>query len=163
MKLHAMPWAAALMLSTACTASDAETPSPAQSSTDDLASQVLTREKSTIAEEAWGRFITYSEGTTFGTMDSLTGVAEINPGQQIHPPHVHAEEEYLMVLEGTGEWHLNGRDFPAKAGDMIYARPWDIHGIKNTGETVMKFVVWKWNSKGITPLPAPTDLLSGEK
>ena len=163
MKLHVMPLAAALMLSAACSASVTETPSPQHATTANLASQVLTREDSATAEEAWGRFITYSEGTTFGTKDSLTGVAEINPGQQIHPPHVHAEEEYLMVLEGTGEWHLNGRDFPAKACDMIYARPWDIHGIRNTGETVMKFVVWKWNSKGIAPLPAPTDIMSVEE
>ncbi len=53
-----------------------------------------------------------------------------------------------MVTEGTGTWHLNGTEFKAVAGDMLYAAPWEIHGIKNTGDTPLVFVVWKWNNKG---------------
>lgn len=123
----------------------------------DFASVVISATDADVDNAEWGRFLKYSEGTTYGTKDSLTGVAEINPGQEIHPPHVHAEEEYLMVLEGQGTWHLNGRDFPAKAGDMLYSRPWEIHGIKNTGDIMLKFVVWKWNSKGVAVMESPEE------
>ncbi len=104
---------------------------------------------------AWGTLYTYYTGETRGTRDALAAVAVIRPGQEIHPPHEHSEEEYLMVLEGEGTWHLNGRDRPAKAGDMQYAAPWDVHGIRNTGRAPLRFVVWKWHSKGVAPAPRP--------
>ena len=97
----------------------------------------------------WGTLVSYFSDETFGTKDALAAVAIIKPGMEIHPPHQHAEEEFLMVLEGNGEWHLLGKDFPAQAGDMLYAGPWDIHGVRNTGTEPLKFVVWKWNSKGL--------------
>ena len=68
---------------------------------------------------------------------------------EIHPPHEHAEEEYLMGLECYGTWHLMGRDFPATKGDMLYAAPWDLHGIHNTGDKPLTLVVWKWNNKAM--------------
>lgn len=100
-------------------------------------------------------FSTYFSGQTFGTQDALTGVAVIEPGQEIHPPHVHAEEEYLMVIEGSGVWSLHDKEIPAKAGDILYAAPWDSHGIRNTGKVPLKFVVMKWQSKGVPVPPQP--------
>ena len=97
----------------------------------------------------WGTLYTYYSGESYGTRDGLAAVAVIKPGREIHPPHEHAEEEYLMVLEGQGSWHLNGKEQPAHAGDMQYAAPWDLHGVKNTGDRPLKFVVWKWNNKGV--------------
>ncbi len=103
----------------------------------------------------WGTLYTYFQDESYGTRDGLAAVAVIKPGREIHPPHQHAEEEYLMVVEGNGTWHLNGRERPAKPGDMQYAAPWDVHGIKNTGRVPLRFVVWKWNSKGVVPLSRP--------
>lgn len=114
-----------------------------------LASAVLSAQQAKTEHAAWGDFTTYFIGETYGTRDMLTGVAVIKPGQQIHPPHQHAEEEYLMITEGKGTWHLNGKEFAAQAGDMLYAAPWDVHGINNNGTTSLKFVVWKWNNKGV--------------
>src|SRR5688572_16400997 len=96
----------------------------------------------------WGTLYTYYDKESYGTRDGLAAVAVIKPGWESQPPHEHAEEEYLMVVEGHGTWHLNGREREAKAGDMQYAAPWDVHGIKNTGPVPLRFVVWKWNSKG---------------
>lgn len=112
-------------------------------------SAIVSQQQAKREDSAWGSLYTYYEGESYGTKDGLTAVAVIKPGQEIHPPHEHAEEEYLMVLEGSGTWHLNGKDSPARAGDIQYSAPWDVHGIKNTGSTPLKFVVWKWNSKGV--------------
>ena len=103
----------------------------------------------------WGQLITYYAGDSYAATDSLTAVAIIKPGREIHPPHVHSEEEYLMVLEGEGTWSVQGREFPATAGDVLYAAPWDLHGISNTGTEALKFVVFKWNPKPVEPMPAP--------
>lgn len=122
----------------------------------DVQPSAIVPQRQALREDfAWGTLYTYYKAATYGTSDGLAAVAVIKPGREIHPPHQHAEEEYLMVVEGSGTWHLNGRDLPAKTGDMQYAAPWDLHGITNTGRTPLRFVVWKWNSKGIAPLPQP--------
>jgi len=112
-----------------------------------LKTTVVSESNSTPDYQDWGKFLTYYDGETDYTSGALTGVAVINPGEEIHPPHKHAEEEYLMVLEGNGSWTIGKKDFPAKSGDILYAAPWDLHGIKNTGATPLKFVVFKYNKK----------------
>ena len=106
-------------------------------------------------KEAWGELRAYYQGETYGLRDVLTGTVTLKPGQEPHPPHQHAEEEFLFISEGSGQWHLNGKEVAAAKGDTIYTAPWDIHGIKNTGTTPLTFVVFKWNTKGVAPKPAP--------
>lgn len=107
---------------------------------------VVRADQAMVENAAWGRFLTYFAGDSSATHDNLAGVAEIRAGEEIHPPHQHSEEEFLMVLEGSGTWTVGDTSFAANAGDLLYAAPWDLHGIKNTGDTTLKFVVWKWHS-----------------
>lgn len=138
----------------ACGAPAAEEADPVASVEANVATTVLTRETAKSTDEEWGTFVEYFAGATPGTRDLLSGTATINPGLEIHPPHRHAEEELLMVIEGEGEWTVGEETFAAKEGDMLFAEPWDVHGIKNTGDTPLTFVFWKWNSQG---LPTPPD------
>ena len=129
----------------ACSQIKHDQPAPIESTVS--STSVITQQSATSEIADWGVFRKYFEGTTVGTKDVLSGTAEIKSGMEIHPPHTHEEEEYLMVLEGEGTWTINGESFPAKAGDMLYAKPWDSHGIKNTGDKTLKFVFWKWNAR----------------
>ena len=119
-----------------------------------VSTTVLTAETAKSTSEEWGEFVEYFGGETEGLSDLLSGTATIKAGLEIHPPHKHAEEEFLMVLEGEGEWSVGGKTFTASTGDMLYAAAWDVHGIKNTGEEPLKFVFWKAHPKG---MPVPTD------
>ena len=94
-------------------------------------------------------FHTYFYGETIGTKDTIVGLAVIEANNEIHPPHQHAEEEYLYIVEGSGEWTLNGVKTPAKKGDVLYVAPWDVHGIFNTGKVPMKFFITRASSKGV--------------
>jgi mannose-6-phosphate isomerase-like protein (cupin superfamily) len=76
-------------------------------------------------------------------------VVTLKPGQAPHPPHRHAEEEFMILAEGTGTWHLDGKEIPARNGDAVYAAPWIMHGLKNTGETPLTYYMVKWNNKGV--------------
>jgi mannose-6-phosphate isomerase-like protein (cupin superfamily) len=118
-------------------------------------SSIMTEQEAKRQDFEWGSLYTYAEGETYSSKDGLAAVAVIKPGQQIHPPHQHAEEEYVIVTEGTGVWSMNGKERPAKAGDVQYAAPWDMHGITNTGTTPLRFFVWKWNGKGVPPMAQP--------
>lgn len=110
-------------------------------------SAVVSEQHAETKHFEWGTLITYFYGETSGTKDVLSAIAIMKSGMEIHPPHEHEEEEYLLILSGSGIWSLKGKNFKAKAGDMLYAKPWDLHGLKNTGKTPLKFAVFKWNIK----------------
>lgn len=112
-----------------------------------LTTQVVSGETAKTNQETWGTFLSYYEGQSDHLTDILTGVAIINPGEEIHPPHKHPEEEFLMVIEGQGTWSVKGVESPAVAGDILFSVPGEYHGIKNTGNTPLKFVVFKYNPK----------------
>jgi len=61
-------------------------------------------------------------------------------------------EEFLYVAKGEGTWHFQGKDVAAHEGDTLYVKPWDLHGITNTGKEKLTFFVVKWNGR---QLPVP--------
>ncbi|MBV8881472.1 MAG: cupin domain-containing protein [Planctomycetaceae bacterium] len=98
----------------------------------------------------WGELrLCHFTAETYGTKDTLVGYVVLSPGKENHAPHQHAEEEFMEITEGEGTWHLNGKDLPAKKGDVVYAAPWDFHGLTNTGTAPLTFFVVKWGSKGL--------------
>ena len=103
----------------------------------------------------WGEMRRYFTGETLGTKNVLTAVAVVKPGKTVHRAHRHAEEEYLILAEGSGTWSLAGKESPAKRGDILYAEPWVYHGITNTGTEQLIFVVVRFNSKGVKVPPRP--------
>ncbi len=117
------------------------------------------------AENApWGDFYAYFTDDTHALKPVLVGVAKIKAGEQIHPPHRHADEEYLMVLEGRGTWSLNGVESPAKKGDILYARAWDYHGVKAADDSPLEFVVFKYSARdGDLPHNPAPDLAEEQK
>lgn len=113
-------------------------------------------EKTALTETfEWGTLITYYSGESRASQDTLSGIAIIKPGMEIHPPHVHAEEEYMLIMEGEGTWSILGEESPARAGDVMFAKPWDIHGITNTGSSSLTFYFIKWNPKPVEPMDKP--------
>ena len=103
----------------------------------------------------WGEMRRYFTGETAGTKDVLTAVAIVKPGKAVHRAHRHAEEEYLILAEGSGTWSLDGKEFPAKRGDILYTEPWVYHGLTNTSSEQLIFVVVRFNSKGVNVPPRP--------
>src|SRR6185436_5203284 len=101
----------------------------------DLDSHIYAETDARLTTGAWGKLRIYTEEATptYGTSSMLTAELEILPGQELHPPHEHAEEEFQYIVSGTGTGSLNGKLIPLKPGDLMYSKPWDSHGVKNTG------------------------------
>ena len=95
---------------------------------------------------SWGWISIYTEDgqPSAGTSSVLTAELEFLPGKQLQPPHQHADEEFQYVIEGSGTWSLNGKEFPLQAGDLMYSKPGDWHGIRNSGDKPLRFFVFKW-------------------
>ena len=103
----------------------------------------------------WGEWRRYFRGDTHGTTDLVVLAVTLKPGQAPHPPHRHAEEEFMILAEGTGAWTLDGKELPARKGDVLYAAPWAMHGLKNTGDAPLTYYMVKWNNKGVPPPAKP--------
>ena len=72
-----------------------------------------------------------------------SGMVTLEPGSRPHPPHTHPEEEFMIVAEGTGEIEVAGKVTHVEPGDMMYAEANVLHGITNTGTTMMTFYFTK--------------------
>lgn len=123
----------------------------------DLESHIYREADARKSTGDWGsiRIYTPDTTTTHGTDSMLTAELEFLPGKRLQPPHQHEQEEFQYVIEGTGTWFLNGKETPIKPGDLMYAKPWDMHGISNTSDQPLRFFVFKWTSKGVEKPAAP--------
>lgn len=116
-----------------------------------LKSKVVSWADASARKADWGEMRTYFQGDTGGTRDVLTAVAVVEPGKAVHRAHRHAEEEYLIINEGSGTWQLGEKSFPARKSDILYVEPWVYHGLVNTGDKPLVFTVVRFNAKGVTP------------
>jgi quercetin dioxygenase-like cupin family protein len=111
-----------------------------------LPTSVMPQSAARFDQGPWGSIWVYSEGTSANSQDMFKARIELKPGAEIHPPHQHSEDEYLLVISGRGRWTLGDKHFEANAGDLLYARPGDLHGIVAAADSELTFFVWKWRS-----------------
>jgi quercetin dioxygenase-like cupin family protein len=67
----------------------------------------------------------------------------VAPHAATHPPHVHPEDEFFFVLEGTAEFILDDSTRIARPYASFYCPPGRLHGIRNAGDTELKYLVVK--------------------
>lgn len=65
------------------------------------------------------------------------------PGLGSHAPHVHETDEFFFILEGTAEFHLDGETRTVGPYTSLYCPPNTPHGIRNAGDTDLKYLVIK--------------------
>lgn len=114
-----------------------------------LASHIWKSGDARVSKGDWGSISIYTEDAqpSAGTESVLTAELTFLPGKQLQPPHQHADEEFQYVIEGSGTWSLNGMDYPLAAGDLMYSKPGDLHGIRNSGDKPLRFFVFKWRPR----------------
>ena len=83
------------------------------------------------------------------TLDELEiHITTLNVGQVSHPPHLHPEEELLIVKEGTVETLQNGKPSRLGPGSVIFHSSNDLHNIRNAGATPATYHVIQWRVPG---------------
>jgi len=114
-----------------------------------LDSHIWSAADARAAKGEWGSISIYTEEgqPSAGASSVLTAELTFLPDKQLQPPHQHAEEEFQYVIEGSGTWSLNGKEIPLKAGDLMYSKPMDWHGIRNSGTAPLRFFVFKWKTR----------------
>lgn len=90
------------------------------------------------------RSITNRPSPTFEIFEShITRLAE---GMASHPPHQHAQEEFIIVKEGTLEVHINGKTHRAPTGSILFYASFDFHGVRNIGQGPATYMVFNYRT-----------------
>lgn len=133
-------------------------PSVAQSAKPEpMKSRIVGWEEARSHVADWGEMRFYFTGQTAATKDVLVAAAVVEPGKAVHRAHRHAQQEYLMLIQGSGTWSLDGKESPAEKGDVLYVEPWVYHGLVNTGDEPLIFAVVRYNGQGVPVPPRPDD------
>jgi mannose-6-phosphate isomerase-like protein (cupin superfamily) len=93
-------------------------------------------EKTKVGYQYWFADKEFLDGRTI----KLSVVA---PHSATHAPHKHIEDEFFFVLEGTAEFYLDGRTKTAGPYTSFYCPRESEHGIRNVGDTELKYLVIK--------------------
>ncbi|MBA4098926.1 MAG: hypothetical protein C0484_19450 [Rhodospirillum sp.] len=111
----------------------------------------------------WRRFPQFRAPTS--TLAGMScHISVLSAGHSPHRPHIHGEEELLIVLDGAVEIELaddpggaNSQRRPMNPGMFSYYPATQHHTIHNTGAQPATYLMFKWcgaTSGSETPLPA---------
>ena len=67
----------------------------------------------------------------------------VGPHLATHAPHHHPEDEFFFILEGKAELFLDGQWRAVGPNTCFYCPSGHEHGIRNAGDTVLKYLVIK--------------------
>ena len=93
-------------------------------------------EKTNVGYQYWFVDPTFAGGKTMK-------MSVVAPHSATHPPHVHPEDEFFFILEGNAELYLKGKWIPAEPFTSFYCPSNVEHGIRNAGDSELKYLVIK--------------------
>ncbi len=102
---------------------------------------MLSRDFHDVPEEPVSEGITirWVIGKPEGAPNFAMRVIEFQPGV-VFEQHEHPFEHEIFVLEGEGMAEGPGGEVPMLPGVALYIPPDEIHGYRNTGEGVLRFI-----------------------
>ncbi len=70
----------------------------------------------------------------------------LNAGLDSHAPHVHKEEEIILLLKGNVTMYIGGTLHKAAAGDMVFLPSGVSHNLTNTGNEQCEYFAFQWRN-----------------
>lgn len=67
----------------------------------------------------------------------------VDVGKATHVPHKHPEDEFFFILDGKAEFYLDGKTKEVGPYTSLYCPSNMEHGIRNAGDTQLKYLVIK--------------------
>jgi len=88
------------------------------------------------------------EGSTTSLSHFEVHASTLDPGKAPHPPHMHQDEEELMIVkEGNVKVTIAGQSKILGPGSIAFAMPHDEHGIENAGNTQATYYILKYKGR----------------
>ena len=111
-----------------------------------LPSATLAAKHAKLTREPFGDLLIYFDGATDQIKSMTAGSLRLKAGMSPHAPHMHPEEEFMVVTEGSGEITVDGKMTKVEPGSMMYCGANRLHGVTNTGKTPLLFYFFKWKA-----------------
>ena len=92
--------------------------------------------KTKVGYQYWFADKNFADGKTLK-------MSVVAPHSATHAPHSHPEDEFFYVLEGKAEFYLDGKTKTGGPNTSFYCPSHVMHGIKNIGDTELKYLVIK--------------------
>ncbi len=70
----------------------------------------------------------------------------LNAGSVSHSPHTHVQEEIVLILRGNVTVHIDGKLYPASAGDLVFLPSLIPHALLNTGKEQCEYFAFQWKN-----------------
>lgn len=87
------------------------------------------------------------------TATMRSGLVVLEPGKAVGKHSTGANEELLVVLEGTGEFRLEAETLPLAGGTALYCPAGRSHDVVNTGNALLRYVYITASTR-VAPAPA---------
>lgn len=71
-------------------------------------------------------------------------ITTLNPGESPHAPHQHADEELMVLKEGTLEALQGDKTNIVTAGGIIFEASNELHGVRNIGTNRATYFVFRF-------------------
>jgi (S)-ureidoglycine aminohydrolase len=71
-------------------------------------------------------------------------VTTLNPGEVSHAPHVHRQEEIILLRKGDVQMQIGDKFYKASAGDLIFLSSGVLHALRNTGPGPCEYYALQW-------------------
>jgi quercetin dioxygenase-like cupin family protein len=81
-------------------------------------------------------------------------ITTLNPGKMSHAPHKHAQEEFILLKEGTLDVHINGTVTRAATGSILFFAANDMHNVTNVGDKPATYLVFNYRTATTASAPA---------
>lgn len=90
------------------------------------------------------------------TATMRSGLVVLQPGKSIGTHSTGANEEILVVMEGSGEFRLEKENLPLVAGTALYCPPGRTHDVFNTGKVTLRYVYITASTRVLPTSPGMT-------
>jgi Uncharacterized conserved protein, contains double-stranded beta-helix domain len=80
-------------------------------------------------------------------------ISTLQPGLPSHPPHQHAQEELIIIKEGTLDVHINGQEHRLGPGGVFWFSSNDWHAVRNVGEGPATYLVFNFATDATRAAP----------
>lgn len=71
----------------------------------------------------------------------------LGAGIETHPPHTHAHQEIIILVEGALDVSVDGRTERVEAGSVLFYEPNKPHNLRNAGTTPARYYVVELRGK----------------
>lgn len=68
----------------------------------------------------------------------------LNAGEVSHAPHVHRNEEIILLRSGNVQMYIDGRHYKASGGDLVFLSSGVPHALENTGKGRCEYFALQW-------------------